>query len=341
MKPRCKTSALKDRKSFRDALVSWFASHGKDYPWRRTIDPYEILVSEVMLQQTQISTVLGKGYFTRFLTAFPDVKTLAAADDADLLKAWEGLGYYRRARMLRDTARAVIANHNGIFPDDLEHLLKLPGIGRYTAGALRAFAFGLPAVLVDGNVVRVISRMMDFSDPSDETAGLKQLWSWAENLACEDRPREYHAALMELGQTVCRPGAPDCTACPVARFCQTRSPEKLPVKSRKTQVTAIEEHALWAKNRQGRILLHHETGKRRTGLWKLPVREVAETKKHPVLLEETYAITRYRVTLHVHRVPPGRSPTLLPGDRWIDPETISSLAMAAPFRRVVERLLQD
>lgn len=341
MKPRYETSALKDRKSFRESLVSWFATHCKDYPWRRTIDPYEILVSEVMLQQTQISTVLGKGYFTRFLTSFPDVKTLAAANDANLLKAWEGLGYYRRARMLRDTAQAVIAGHGGAFPDDLENLLKLPGIGRYTAGALRAFAFGLPAVLVDGNVVRVISRLMDFSDPSDETAGLKRLWSWAENLACGDHPREYHAALMELGQTVCRPGIPDCLTCPVARFCRARSPENLPVKTRKTQVTAVEEHALWVRDGQGRVLLHHEAGKRRTGLWKLPVREVAETEELPILLEESYSITRYRVTLCVHRVRPRKSFPLLPGDTWIDPENISSLAMATPFRRVVERLLRD
>ncbi len=341
MKPRYKTSALKDRKSFRESLVSWFTTHGKDYPWRRTIDPYEILISEVMLQQTQISTVLGKGYYTRFLTSFPDARTLAAANDADLLKAWEGLGYYRRARMLRDTARAVIAEHGGVFPDDLENLLKLPGIGRYTAGALRAFAFGLPAVLVDGNVARVISRIMDFSDPADETAGLKLLWSWAEELACGDHPREYHAALMELGQTVCRPGVPDCLICPVARFCRSRAPEKLPVKARKTAVTAIEEHALWARDKLGRVLLHHETGKRRTGLWKLPVREVGETAGLQVLLDEIYSITRYRVTLRVHRVPASRSFKHLPGDTWIDPENISSLAMAAPFRRVVERLLRD
>ncbi|RPJ32619.1 MAG: A/G-specific adenine glycosylase, partial [Verrucomicrobiaceae bacterium] len=121
-----------------------------------------------MLQQTQIATVLGKGYYTRFLAAFPDVETLAAADDAALLKAWEGLGYYRRARMLRETARAVIAEHGGRFPHELDALLKLPGIGRYTAGALRAFAFGLPAVLVDGNVSRVLSRLMDFSAAVDE-----------------------------------------------------------------------------------------------------------------------------------------------------------------------------
>jgi A/G-specific adenine glycosylase len=341
MKPRYESSALKDRKSFREALVLWFGTHGKDYPWRRTVDPYEILVSEVMLQQTQIATVLGKGYYTRFLTRFPKVRALALAEDADLLKAWEGLGYYRRARMLRDTARAVIDVHGGLFPEELEKLLKLPGIGRYTAGALRAFSFGLPAVLVDGNVTRVLSRVLDFSDPVDGTSGVKQLWARAEDLACGDRPREYHAALMELGQTVCRPGVPDCLICPVARFCRTREPEKLPVKTRKSGVTAVDEHAFWLRDDHGRVLLHHESGKRRTGLWKLPVREAAGCQPSPVLLDLRYSITRYRVTLRVHDGSANEAFRPATGDTWIDPENIPTLAMAAPFRRAVERLLLD
>ena len=154
--------------------------------------------------------------------------------------------------------------------------MRLPGIGRYTAGALRAFAFGLPAVLVDGNVSRVLSRLMDSAEPIDETPGIKQIWQWAEELADPKRPRAYHAALMELGQTVCRPGIPDCLRCPVAGFCKARQPELLPVKARKTAITAVDEHAVWLRDAKGRVLLHHEAGKRRTGLWKLPVREAAE-----------------------------------------------------------------
>jgi A/G-specific adenine glycosylase len=334
--------ALKCRVEFQEALVGWFSKHGKAYPWRRTRVPYEILVSEVMLQQTQIATVLGKGYYTRFLETFPDVESLVAADDAALLKAWEGLGYYRRVRMLRDTARAVIARYGGVFPHELEGLLTLPGIGRYTAGALRAFAFGLPAVLVDGNVCRVLARLMDFSDPVDGAAGLKRIWSWAEDLADPQRPGEYHAALMELGQSICRPAAADCMACPVARFCRAGEPEKLPVKVRKTTITAMAEHALWLRDADGRLLLHHEAGKRRTGLWKLPVRDAAEIHHLPVLAEERYAITRYRVNLRVHD---GNTPGALVrpkgGDAWIEPGELPALAMAAPFRRVVERLLAD
>ena len=342
LKPRFSCLATDDPGGFRDALHQWFASHGRDYPWRRTQDPYAVLVSEVMLQQTQIATVLGKGYFARFLEAFPDVETLSAADDASLLKAWEGLGYYRRARMLRETARAVIGRHGGDFPSEVAELMALPGIGRYTAGALRAFAFGLPAVLVDGNVSRVIARLMDFPDPVDTPAGSRRIWAWAEQLADPERPRSHHAAIMELGQTHCRTGQPDCLACPVAGFCRSSEPASLPQKSRKATVTAISEHAIWLRLQDGRILLHLESGKRRTGLWKLPLRDPNEVAGLPVIAEQIYPITRYRVTLRVHdarfanaRITPRE------GDAWIAPDGLSSLPLAAPFKRVLSRLIED
>lgn len=342
LKPPCAHDVLKDRKKFRNALVRWFGKEGRDYPWRRTRDPHSVLVSEVMLQQTQIATVLGKGYYERFLESFPDTPALAVAEDAGLLKAWEGLGYYRRVRMLRETARAVLANHGGEFPRELPELMKLPGIGRYTAGALRAFAFDLPAVVVDGNVARVLSRIMDFSEPVDTSAGLKQIWAWAGDLADEKRPAAYHAALMELGQVHCRPGVPDCLSCPVARFCRTNSPQDLPVKSRKTKITDVDEHALWLRDADGRLLLHHEGGKRRTGLWKLPTREADEIRHLPVLGEQRYAITRYRVNLRVHDgTALGSSIRLAVGEQWRAEGDLATLAMAAPFRRIVERLLED
>lgn len=342
IKPLHQTSAITGREAFRDALAAWFKRHGKDYPWRRTRDPYQILVSEVMLQQTQIATVLAKGYYTRFLQTFPDLASLASAADEPLLKAWEGLGYYRRARMLRDTARAVLASHDGVFPQEKEQLLKLPGIGPYTAGAIRAFAFGLPAVLVDGNIARVLSRVMNFSKPTDDTPGQKQIWKWADLLSDHARPIIYHAALMELGQTVCRPGVPDCLSCPVSSFCKTRSPEKLPVKSQKSTVTPMIEHALWLRDRNGCLLLHQEAGNRRTGLWKLPLREESELARLPIIAQHTYAITRYRVSLFVHDGGmKNRNTTVVPGDQWIPEDEIPALAMAAPFRRVMEKLLAD
>jgi A/G-specific adenine glycosylase len=341
LKPKLKSDALKAKVAFREALAVWFSKNGKDYPWRRTKEAYAILISEVMLQQTQIATVLGRGFYTRFLETFPNVEALAAADDERLLKAWEGLGYYRRVRMLRETARGVI-EQGGEFPVAVDALMKLPGVGRYTAGALRAFAFDLPAAVVDGNVARVLARVMDFSGPVDDSAGMKQMWEWAEALADPERPRVYNSALMELGQTICRPGVPDCLSCPVAGFCRTREPGILPQKKQKSVVTKVDEHALWIRDKKGRLLLHREGGKRREGLWKLPTREAAEISALPLLDEHRYTITRYRVTLRVHdgaRL--GKNFKASEDEVWRKPEEILALPMPSPFRRVIERLADE
>jgi A/G-specific adenine glycosylase len=340
LKPRWQKDAVQEREAFRDALAAWFSVNGKDYPWRRTKDPYAVLVSEVMLQQTQIATVLGRGFYTRFLDTFPDVQTLAAAEDEPLLKAWEGLGYYRRARMLRDTARAVGERHAGVFPQSMEDLLELPGVGRYTAGAVRAFAFDLPAAVVDGNVARVLSRLMDFHDAVDDTTGLKRIWEWAETLSDPAGSRVFNSALMELGQTLCRPGVPDCLSCPVAAFCRSREPEVLPAKRKKAEVTVVAEHALWVRDQKGRVLLHREQGKRRQGLWRLPLRDAAELAALPVATTHRYTITRYRVDLSVHdggisKAAEGE------GDEWKTPDEVMALPMASPFRVVVERMLGE
>ena len=341
-KPRLKTDALVGREAFREALATWFSSAGRDYPWRRTREPYAILISEVMLQQTQIATVLGRGFYTRFLETFPNLESLATADDERLLKAWEGLGYYRRVRMLRETARAVIAKHGGEFPTELGPLMRLPGVGRYTAGALRAFASDLPAAVVDGNVARVLSRVMDFSAPVDDTAGQKQLWKWAEELSDPERSRIYNSALMELGQRICRPGHPDCQSCPVAGFCRTRVPDLLPVKRQKTTITEVDEHALWWRDSTGRLLLHRESGKRREGLWKLPTREASEISGLPILEEHHYAITRYRVRLKVHDATGfEENCTTGEGEVWHEIDDVLALPMPSPFRRAIARLLAE
>ncbi len=342
LKPAFKIDPLALPDDFRDALAVWFLRNGKDYPWRRTSDAYAVLVSEVMLQQTQIATVLGRGFYTRFLETFPNVESLAAAADEPLLKAWEGLGYYRRARMLRDTARAVIADHGGKFPRGMTELLALPGVGRYTAGAVRAFAFDEASAVVDGNVARVLSRLMDFRGTVDDSAGLKRMWEWAEILADPLRPRIFNSALMELGQTICRPGLPDCLSCPVAGFCKTREPELLPLKRAKATVTLVNEHALWLRDADGRVLLHREAGKRREGLWRLPVRELEEISALPVRISHRYTITRYRVTLSVHDGGVAKSGlSLREGEEWQDAEAVRRLPMPSPFRRVIDRLISE
>lgn len=337
LKPVATLDPLTDPAPFRDALAGWFGKHGRDYPWRRTSDPYAVLVSEVMLQQTQIATVLGRNYHGRFLDRFPDPESLAIADDADLLKAWEGLGYYRRVRMLRETARAVVAA--GEFPDSLDALQKLPGVGRYTANAVRAFAFDLPAAVVDGNVARVLSRLIEYREMVDSPAGLKHLWTLADQLADPERPKVYNSALMEIGQTCCRPGVPDCLACPIAHFCKTREPETLPVKTPKAKTTQIDSHVLWMRDAEGRVLLHQEQGKRRQGLWKLPEREASDVSGLNEIATHRYGITRFQVTMHVYQAGAG-TPTR-EHETWQPAEDIATLAMPSPYRRAVEALLED
>lgn len=337
-KPRFKASPLVQKTNFRKALGDWFARVGKDYPWRRTREPYPILVSEMMLQQTQIATVLGKGYYTRFLEKFPDLESLAGADDESLLKAWEGLGYYRRARMLRETARAILTNHAGVFPDDERALLNLPGVGPYTAAALMAFAFGKPSGLVDGNVSRVLSRIMADFSPVDEHAAIRRHREWALELCDPSSPGVHHQAMMELGQTICRPGRPACEICPLSRFCECNEPEKLPIKKPPVAITCLHEYAIFCQDSAGRILLHQESGKRRNGLWKLPLRSAPDFAKIEPIDQSEYTITRYRVFLKVYLIEDADSVRMLEGDAWIHPERLNELPFAAPFKRAIERV---
>ncbi|MDB6080394.1 MAG: A/G-specific adenine glycosylase [Akkermansiaceae bacterium] len=337
LKPVCHHPLPGSAELFRARLCEWFARGGRDYPWRRTRDPYAILVSEVMLQQTQIATVLGRGFYSRFLERFPDLASLAAAADDPLLKAWEGLGYYRRARMLRDAARAVMDRHRGRFPDSHAEILALPGVGRYTAGAVLSFAFDRPAPLVDGNVARVFSRLFDRPEAIDSPAMLRWLWETAEIVLDHQHPRIYNSALMELGQTVCRPGVPDCLSCPVADFCATREPETLPRKSKKAVSEDIAEHAACAVA-DGLILLRRLGKGRREGMWRLPERTAAELAAFPVVHQRKYAITRYRVTLHVHQVPAG---ALQPreGEVWRELGELTALVLPPADRAALQAIL--
>jgi|AntRauTorckE6833_2_1112554.scaffolds.fasta_scaffold06517_4 A/G-specific adenine glycosylase len=341
LKPCFEVSPLEAEPAFRRALGEWYEREGKDYPWRRTRQPYPVLVSEIMLQQTQVATVLGKGYYTRFLEKFPDLSRLAEADDESLLKAWEGLGYYRRARMLRETARTIMESHQGIFPETEAGLLALPGIGPYTAAALLAFAFEQRSGLVDGNVSRILARLMDDPASIDSSAAIKKHRQWAFDLCDPTRPSRHHHAMMELGQRICRPGLPACEVCPVAGFCKCSDPSQLPKKKPRAGTTNIEEHALWARDAEGRVLLQMESGKRRNGLWKLPLRAPGKCSGFEKIYEATYAITRYRVALKIFLPTPGEAIPLQAHEQWITLDRLSELPMAAPFRKALDQLLED
>ncbi len=264
----------------RGALLPWFAAHARDLPWRRTRDPYAIWVSEVMLQQTQVATALG--YFERFLRRFPDPRALAAASDEDLLAAWSGLGYYRRARLLREGAQQVVEQHGGVLPTAPAEVRALRGVGPYTAGALLSIAFDASESLVDGNVARVLARWFELDGELGGPELTRATWSIARALLPPagpppDGPGAWNQALMELGATVCVPRQPRCDVCPVEDLCAARAAGReceLPRPKRRAAVVDVELE-LAIVERDGRWLLVRRAGEGRLGgLWELPTREV-------------------------------------------------------------------
>ena len=199
-------------------LLTWYGRVGRDLPWRRTRDPYRIWLSEIMLQQTGVVAVIP--YYERFLETFPSVAALAAAPLDQVLELWAGLGYYRRARFLHEAARRVMSEHGGRFPDQLAAIMALPGIGRSTAGAIVSIAFDRKGPILDGNVRRVLCRLLAIDGDPRSGKVEKQLWQLAETLTPEDRPHDYAQAIMDLGATICTPRRPDCAACPLSGLCQ-------------------------------------------------------------------------------------------------------------------------
>ena len=335
-KPAATENPLESLPAFRSALTGWFTKSARDFPWRRTSDPYSVLVSELMLQQTRVETVLKRGFYERWLARFPTVQKLAEAADDELLKAWEGLGYYRRAQHLRAAARVIVEKHGGEFPRSWVDIRALPGVGNYTAGAVAAFAYGEPAAMVDGNVGRVLSRLFDYQEPVDGAAGKKQLEAWSRSLVDPLHAREFQGGMMELGQTICARQSPACSHCPVARFCQVRNPEELPVKKEAVKIERVDEWVLWM--RQGsRVYLERETGSRRKGLWRLPV--LSSAPGGEVILRIRYPITRYQVTMHVLRASI-RDLRERTGGTWFGEPDLAAVALASPDRRAVERLLK-
>lgn len=292
-----------------------------------------------MLQQTQIATVLGRGYYARWMERFPDASSLAAAREEEILKVWEGLGYYSRARNLQRAACTVAEQHGGRFPDSLTDIAALPGVGRYTAGAVLSFAFNKPAPIVDGNVARVLARLFHCLIPVNTPAGQRALWQWAETLLDAKHPREYNSALMELGQRICTPRRPQCEACPVRPHCASAGPgaESLPAKKPARATVFMEEHVLWCLSRD-HLLMMQETGRRRRGLWHLPLRSADECTPLTLLHTARYSITHHRVTLHAYAAPHAVPRA---GETWQPLPSVASLAMPGPLRRVVDHLLHS
>jgi A/G-specific adenine glycosylase len=253
------------------ALLPWYTANKRDLPWRKDNDPYHIWVSEIMLQQTRVEAV--KGYYTRFLAALPTIEALANADDALLHKLWEGLGYYSRVRNLKKAAVYIMENHAGIFPGEYRQVLALPGIGEYTAGAICSIAFGQSTPAVDGNVMRVVSRLTDDNTPIDTVAYKKAVHSALLNVY-PSNAGDFTQALMELGATICGPNRkPDCIKCPCKDFClgfQNGTAENLPVKSPKAE-RRMEDKTVFILSCDGKYALEKRPAKGLlAGLWQFP-----------------------------------------------------------------------
>ncbi|WP_438962684.1 A/G-specific adenine glycosylase [Nonlabens sp.] len=250
--------------NFSKQLIKWYELHKRDLPWRATQDPYRIWLSEVILQQTRVNQ--GLPYYERFVKTFPTVHDLAGAPQEEVLKLWQGLGYYSRARNLHKAAQQVV-ELGGIFPDSYKKLLDLKGVGDYTAAAIASFAFKEVVPVVDGNVYRVLSRIYGISTPINETSGIKEFKLLAVKLLDQQEPHTYNQAIMEFGALQCVPKNPDCTACPFQQDCVAFSDhriEELPVKIKKTKVKNLHHHYIVLQTPLGKTVLQERP---QTGIW--------------------------------------------------------------------------
>jgi len=255
----------------RRKLGAWFAKHARDLPWRNTADPYPIWISEIMLQQTTVGAVVDA--YRRFLQTFPTVEALAAAHEEDVLRQWEGLGYYSRARNLHRAAKIVVDAHGGRFPREVAELVRLPGIGRYTAGAIASFAFDEPAPIVEANTLRLYSRLLGYAGDPRTAAGQRLLWEFAERVLPRKSPGRVNQALMELGALVCTPSAPQCADCPLCGECAAfaaGTQNDIPAPPPVTVPTHVTEAAVAICRRDAFLLRKRPVGERWAGLWDFP-----------------------------------------------------------------------
>lgn len=283
-----------------------------------------------MLQQTTVAAVVP--YYERWMQRFPSASRLAVAPESEVLSLWQGLGYYRRARNLHAAAKAIEA-HGG-FPRDYDGLRALPGVGDYTAQAVRAFAFDEPAAVLDANVIRVVARIFDIRDAVDKAPGMARIRASAESLLPAKNGREFASALMDLGALICRAGRPDCLLCPVKRFCTARKPEALPAKAAKKALVAREESAAWVRVASA-VLLQKCAGRRWVGLWRLPPLDSPPSRRP--LAEIRYSIVREKVVLRVFSVRQKDLPRT--GEERSAFPLADLPAMPSPHRRAIGEML--
>ena len=353
------------KRSLTARLLAWFGGHQRDLPWRRSSDPYRIWISEIMLQQTQVATVIP--YFERFVSKFPTVAALARADESEVLRLWEGLGYYRRARQLHRAAQEIVERHGGVFPRSLDDVGQLPGIGRYTAGAITSIAFDEPAPIVEANTMRLFSRLVGFRDDPTSTAGRRQMWRVAEALLPARGCGTFNQALMELGSLVCTPRNPDCEHCPVATLCVANRrglQAQVPRMPSKAASEAVREAAVVVWHKNTILLRRREAGERWAGLWDflrfpLAARQgaalgqelMASVQQHSGLAVPPpkriatikHGVTRFRITLDCYTTRIGRTKNKLAAGewRWVRVDQLDQYPLSMTGRKLSQMLLVE
>ena len=347
------------KQSLRRELLSWYSAHARDLPWRRSRDPYRVWISEVMLQQTQVATV--RDYFTRFIKELPDVQCLAAAEEQQVLRLWEGLGYYRRARQLHAAAKLILAQYGGQFPQHEGELQKLPGIGRYTAGAIASIAFNRRAAILEANTIRLLSRLIGYVEDPLRASGQRLLWQIAEAILPQNEVAQFNQALMELGSLICTPAEPDCPACPLCSLCAANKAgiqQQIPRAKTRQTYTALHEAAVIVSKNSRVLVRQCAEGERWAGLWDFPrfpvdavgplfareeiMAKVAtqtgiECEPGSLLKTFRHGVTRYRITLDCYhaqyiagRVNNRRSAPV----RWISSSELADLPFSTTGRKI-------
>lgn len=347
---------------FAPELLAWYDRVAAEFPWRGVDDAYRVWLSEIMLQQTQVETV--KPYYARFLAVYPTVDALAAAPLDDVLKLWEGLGYYSRARNLHRAAQSVVAQYGGQFPSTVDELQKLPGIGRYTAGAIASIAYGQRAPVLDGNVIRVFSRLLDLPDDVTLPATQVRLWQTVEDWLPQERVGDYNQALMDLGRLICKPRQPLCNACPIREHClafQRGTQSERPVKKPKAETPHYDVTAGLIWNGQGQLLItQRPLNGLLGGLWEFPggkleageslaeclKRELREELAIEVEVGELYTRVRHgfthlKITLHAFtcRHLSGEPQAL--GVRawaWVRPDELTTYSFGKADRQIIAEM---
>lgn len=347
--------------SFRRLLLAWYRKNARDLPWRHTKDPYAIWLSEIMLQQTRVEQ--GLPYYERFIGAFPSVQALASAEMDRVLKLWEGLGYYSRARNLHRAAQTVVKDCNGKFPTTAEALQTLPGVGRYTAGAIASIAFGERVPVLDGNVIRVLSRLYNIAECADDAKVREKLWALATELVPVKQPGNFNQAMMELGARVCTPKSPKCDACPVVKFCAARAAgveEDRPMRNAKKTTPHYDMVAAAIKQDGKYLMAKRPSMGLLGGMWEFPGGKVCTGETHQRALRRElrerfgvrvkvrglaamvqHAYSHFKVTMHVYAceiVDGALSPTVHHEVRWIPRSKFKRFALPKVMHKVIDSL---